>query len=37
MSIVLYHHPYSRAANMVWALEEVGVPYSLRTVNLMAG
>ena len=37
MSIVLYHHPYSRAANMIWALEEVGVPYTLRTVNLMAG
>lgn len=37
MSIVLYHHPYSRAANMVWALEEVGVPYTLRTVNLMTG
>lgn len=37
MSIVLYHHPYSRAANMIWALEEVGVPYSLRTVDLMKG
>lgn len=37
MSIVLFHHPYSRAANMIWALEEVGVPYTLRTVNLMAG
>lgn len=37
MSIVLYHHPYSRAANMIWALEEVGVPYALHTVNLMAG
>ncbi len=37
MSIVLYHHPYSRAANMIWALEEVGAPYTLRTVNLLAG
>jgi glutathione S-transferase len=37
MSIVLFHHPYSRAANMVWALEEVGVPYTLRTVDLMKG
>lgn len=37
MSIVLYHHPYSRAANMIWALEEVGVPYTLRSVNLLAG
>lgn len=37
MSVVLYHHPYSRAANMIWALEEVGVPYTLRTVDLMKG
>ena len=29
MSIVLYHHPYSRAAGTVWALEEVGVDYEL--------
>jgi len=37
VSIVLYHHPYSRAANMIWALEEVGVPYTLRSVDLMKG
>lgn len=37
MSIVLYHHPYSRAANSVWMLEEVGVPYELRFVDIMAG
>jgi glutathione S-transferase len=37
MSIVLYHHPFSRAANVVWMLEEVGVPYELRFVDLMAG
>lgn len=37
MSIVLYHHPYSRAANMIWALEEVGVPYTLHTVDLQKG
>ena len=37
MSIVLYHHPYSRAANVVWALEEVGVPYTLRFVDIMKG
>lgn len=37
MSLVLHHHPYSRAANMVWALEEVGVPYTLHTVDLMKG
>ena len=29
MSIVLYHHPFSRAANVVWMLEEVGLPYEL--------
>jgi glutathione S-transferase len=37
MSIVLYHHPFSRAANVVWMLEEVGVPYELRFVDLMSG
>jgi glutathione S-transferase len=37
MSIVLYHHPFSRAANVLWMLEEVGAPYELRFVNIMAG
>lgn len=37
MSIVLYHHPFSRAATVVWMLEEIGVPYDLRYVDLMAG
>ena len=37
MSIVLHHHPWSRAANVVWMLEEVGVPYELRWVDIMAG
>lgn len=37
MSIVLYHHPFSRAANVVWTLEEVGVPYELRFVDIAAG
>lgn len=37
MSIVLFHHPFSRAANVVWMLEEVGVPYELRFVDIMKG
>ncbi len=37
MSIVLYHHPMSRAASVVWMLEEVGQPYELRFVDLKAG
>ena len=37
MSIVLYHHPFSRAANVVWMLEEVGVPYELVHVDIMKG
>ncbi len=33
MSVVLYHHPYSRAATVVWMLEEVGIEYELRFVD----
>jgi glutathione S-transferase len=37
MSITLYHHPFTRAATVVWMLEEVGVDYDLRFVDIMAG
>ncbi len=37
MSVVLFHHPFSRAATVVWMLEEVGVPYELRYVDILAG
>jgi glutathione S-transferase len=37
MSIVLHHHPFSRAANVIWMLEEVGVPYELAYVDIMKG
>ncbi len=37
MSIVLYHHPFTRAATAVRMLEEVGVPYTLRYVDLGGG
>jgi glutathione S-transferase len=37
MSLTLYHHPFSRAANVLWMLEEVGVPYELHFVDLMTG
>ncbi len=37
MSITLYHHPWSRAANVVWMLEEVGVDYELAFVDFPKG
>jgi glutathione S-transferase len=37
MAITLYHHPYTRASNVVWMLEEVGVDYELRFVDTMKG
>lgn len=37
MAITLYHHPFSRAASIVWTLEEVGQPYDLRFVDIMKG
>jgi len=35
--IKLYHHPYSRAAGVVWTLEEIGEPYELVFVDLFKG
>ncbi|PRP90430.1 Disulfide-bond oxidoreductase YfcG [Enhygromyxa salina] len=37
MSITLHHHPFSRAAGTLWALEELGCPYELEYVDLQAG
>jgi glutathione S-transferase len=37
MAIVLHHHPFSRAANVVWMLEELGVPYELKFVDILSG
>jgi glutathione S-transferase len=35
--ITLYHHPFSRAAGTVWALEEIGEPYELKFVDILKG
>lgn len=37
MSVVLFHHPFSRAATVLWMLEEVGIDYELRWVDIMKG
>ena len=37
MSLVLYHHPYSRAATVLWMLEEVGVEHELKFVDMPGG
>ncbi len=37
MAIVLYHHPYTRASNVVWMLEEIGEPYELRFLDVTKG
>ena len=35
MSISLFYHPYSRAAGTIWALEEAGVSYDLKLIDIM--
>jgi glutathione S-transferase len=35
--IQLYHHPFSRAAGVLWTLEEVGEPYELIHVDILKG
>lgn len=37
MALVLRHHPFSRAAGIVWQLEELEVPYELEFVDIMKG
>jgi glutathione S-transferase len=37
MAVTLYHHPFSRAANVVWMLEELGIDYELRFVDFAKG
>lgn len=37
MALVLHYHPYSRAAGSLWGLEEAGVPYDLKVVDIMKG
>jgi glutathione S-transferase len=37
MPVVVYHHPFSRAAATVWMLEEVGAEYELVWVDFTAG
>ena len=37
MSLRLYYHPYSRAAGTLWALEEAGVEYDLKVIDILKG
>jgi glutathione S-transferase len=37
MTVTIYYHPYSRAANAVWMLEELGLEHELRFVDLLKG
>lgn len=35
--LTLYYHPFSRAAGVLWPLEEVGEPYELKYIDLAKG
>jgi glutathione S-transferase len=37
MAIDLHHHPYSRAATVLWMLEEVEAKYTLNYVDILSG
>ena len=37
MTITLLHHPFSRAAGVIWTLEEIGEPYELKFIDIMKG
>jgi glutathione S-transferase len=37
MPLKLHHHPFTRAASVVWMLEEVGEPYELVYMDLLEG
>lgn len=36
-TLQLYHHPFSRAATVLWMLEELGLPYDLHFVDMKSG
>lgn len=37
MSLTLHYHPFSRAAAVVWMLEEIGCDYTLEYVDILGG
>lgn len=37
MPITVYHHPFTRAASVVWMLEELEIGYELKFVDIMKG
>ncbi len=37
VTLRLLHHPFTRAANVVWMLEEIEQPYELEYVDVMGG